>query len=193
MSKPPVISEEELIQKCKQGHLPHQEKLYKHFYGYAMGVGLRYLDDRDDALEVVNDAFIKVFKSIGSFKNEQNFKPWLRKIVVNTALDRRRKDLKLQNQIDLDQAISVSAPPKAVDDLNAQDILKLLNALPYMQKSVFNMYEIDGYSHEEIGEMLDISASSSRVNLSRAKEKLRAAFRMEQSEYEKNDRAGTYR
>ena len=193
MFKKPVVSEEELIQKCKQGNLRHQEMLYMHFYSYAMGVGLRYLNDRDDALEVVNDSFIKVFKSIGSFKNEQNFKPWLRKIVVNTALDRRRKDLKHQNHSDLESAEYVSFAPQAIAHLNSQDILKLLDALPYVQRTVFNMYEIDGYNHDEIGELLQISASSSRVNLSRAKEKLREALRFEQSEYEKNDRSGTYR
>lgn len=193
MFKNSGISEEELIQKCKQGNLRHQEKLYMHFYSYAMGVGLRYLNDRDDALEVVNDSFIKVFKSIGSFRNDQNFKPWLRKIVVNTALDRRRKDLKHQNQTDLESAEHVSFTPQAIAELNSQDILKLLNALPLVQRTVFNLYEIDGYNHEEIGDLLQISASSSRVNLSRAKEKLREALRFEQSEYERNDRSGTYR
>lgn len=193
MLKTPVISEEELIQRCKQGHLKDQEKLYKHFYSYAMGIGVRYLKDRDDALEVVNDSFIKVFKSLIGFNNEQAFKPWFRKIIVNTALDRRRKDLKHQNQIDLDHANVVSLAPQATDTLNAQDILKLLNNLPYMQRAVFNLYEIDGYSHEEIGELLNISASSSRVNLSRGKEKLREAFRVEQTEYERIDRSGTYK
>lgn len=193
MSKTPVISEAELIQKCKQGNLKHQERLYKHFYSFAMAVGLRYLNDRDDALEVINDSFIKVFKSIKNFKNDQNFKPWLRKIVINTALDRRRKDMKHQNQTALENAEYVSFAPQAIDTLNVQDIFKLLNALPYTQRTVFNMYEIDGYNHEEIGESLQISASSSRVNLSRAKEKLREAFRLEQSEYEENDRSGTYR
>ncbi|HEY1008913.1 MAG: RNA polymerase sigma factor [Daejeonella sp.] len=185
MFKKPVVSEEELIQKCKQGNLRHQEALYMRFYSYAMGVGLRYLPDRDDALEVVNDSFIKVFKSIESFKNEQNFKPWLRRIVVNTALDRRRKDLKHQNQLALEDAEYVSFAPQAIAHLNSQDILKLLDTLPYVQRTVFNMYEIDGYNHEEIGELLQISASSSRVNLSRAKEKLREALRLEQSEYER--------
>lgn len=193
MFEKPVISESELIQKCKQGHLKYQEMLYKHFYSYAMGVSLRYLNDRDDALEVVNDSFIKVFRSLDSFRHEQNFKPWLRKIVVNTALDRRRKDLKYANQMDLEHASAVSFAPQAVALLNARDILKLLDGLPYIQRTIFNMYEIDGYNHEEIGELLQISASASRVNLSRAKEKLRQAFRSEEAEYEKNDRSGTYR
>jgi RNA polymerase sigma-70 factor (ECF subfamily) len=185
MLKTPDISETELIQKCKQGDLKHQEKLYKHFYGYAMGVGLRYLADRNDTLEVVNDAFIKVFNSITQFEDEKLFKPWFRKIIVNTAIDRRRKDLKFLYHADLDQAENISNRPQAIENLNAADILKLLNDLPDVQRIAFNMHEIDGYSHEEIGQMLNIPASSSRVNLSRAKEKLRQAWRQGEGLYER--------
>ncbi len=188
-----VISESELIQKCKQGHLKHQETLYTHFYGYALGISLRYLNNRDDALEVVNDSFIKVFRSLDSFRNDQNFKPWLRKIVVNTALDRHRKDLKHANQLDLEHASAVSFAPQAVALLNARDILKLLDRLSNIQRTIFNLYEIDGYNHEEIGELLQISASASRVNLSRAKEKLRQAFQSENGEYKKDVRSGTFK
>lgn len=184
----PAVSELELIQKCKHGELKYQEKLYKHFYGYAMGVGLRYLPDRNDSLEVVNDAFIKVFKSIGQFENDKLFKPWLRKIVVNTALDRRRKDLKLLYQTDLEHAEHMISSTGAIENLDAADILKLLNSLPEVQRLVFNMYEIDGYSHEEIGEALGMATSSSRVNLSRAKEKLRDAWQQEHGIYEPSKR-----
>ena len=184
MFKTPVVSESELIQKCKHGDIRYQEKLYKHFYGYAMGVGLRYLPDRNDSLEVVNDAFIKVFKSISQFENEKLFKPWLRKIIVNTAIDRRRKDMKFLYHANLEEAESASSNPKVIGDLEAADILKLLNGLPEVQRMVFNMYEIDGYSHEEIGHSLGIPASSSRVNLSRAKEKLRNAWQQENGLYE---------
>jgi RNA polymerase sigma factor (sigma-70 family) len=184
MLKTPAISETELVQKCKQGDLKYQEKLYKHFYGYAMGVGLRYLTDRNDTLEVVNDAFIKVFKSISQFENEKLFKPWFRKIIVNTAIDRKRKDLKFLYHVDLEKAEHVSNSPTAVENLNAEDILKLLNGLPEILRMVFNLYEIDGYSHDEIGKMLGMPASSSRVNLSRAKEKLRKAWQQEEGLYE---------
>lgn len=185
MLKPPLISETELIQKCKNGELKYQEMLYKHFYGYAMGVGLRYLPNRNDSVEVVNDAFIKVFRSIGQFENEKSFKPWLRRIIVNTAIDRRRKDISLLNQIDLDHAEQESELPCAIENLNAADILRLMNALPEIQKVVFNMYEIDGYSHEEIGQFLRVSASSSRVYLSRAKEKLRKSWQQANGIYER--------
>lgn len=185
MLKTPLLSESELIQKCKHGELRYQEMLYKHFYGYAMGVGLRYLPNRDDSLEVVNDAFIKVFKSIGHFENEKSFKPWLRRIIVNTAIDRRRKDIMIVNEMDLDHADHLSELPGAIENLNAADILGLMNRLPEIQRVVFNMYEIDGYSHEEIGQFLNMSASSSRVYLSRAKEKLRKSWQQANGIYER--------
>lgn len=179
MTKPSAISEQELIQECKKGSLKHQEMLYKSFFGYAMGVGLRYLSNRDDAMEVVNDSFIKVFKSFESFKDEQAFKPWLRRIVVNASIDRKRKDLKHLYHEDVEAAEGIGYAAEAIQSLLAQDILKLFGCLSPLQRTVFNMYEIDGYSHEEIGNILGMPSSSSRVNLSRAKEKLREACRLE--------------
>ena len=93
------IAEDEIISKCKTGSLKHQEMLYKLFYGYAMGISLRYSLNRDDALEVVNDGFIKIFNTIGNYNSDKPFKAWLRTIVVYTAIDRRRKDLKFQLNI----------------------------------------------------------------------------------------------
>src|SRR6202012_4719452 len=104
MHPPHRIAEDELIRQCKSGSLKYQELLYKHFYGYAMGIGLRYCLNRDDAMEVVNDSFIKAFNSMNSYDTGKPFKAWLRTILVNTSIDRRRKDLKLQLNIDLDYA-----------------------------------------------------------------------------------------
>lgn len=179
MLKPPSISEEDLIQECKNGNLKHQERLYKHFFGFAMGVGMRYLSDREDTLEVVNDAFIKVFRSIGNIHNVNSFKPWLKRIVVNTALDRIRKDAKYMHQSELYEASKISYEAQVLQNMNARDILSLMDKLPYLQRTVFNMYEIDGYSHDEIAEILQIPAGTARVNLSRAKDKLRTACRLE--------------
>jgi RNA polymerase sigma factor (sigma-70 family) len=169
-------SEEDLIRNCKRGDLVAQERLYKHFYRYAMSVALRYVFNNDDALETANDGFIKAFNSIHTFKDDAPFKPWLRKIIVNAAIDRRRKDLKYQQDVELDQAEHSLVSANIIESLTAKDILKLLNDLPDIQRIVFNLYEIDGYSHEEIGGTLNIPASSSRTHLSRAKEKLRKAL-----------------
>ncbi|MBS1532315.1 MAG: RNA polymerase sigma factor [Bacteroidetes bacterium] len=179
MRPPTRIAEDELIKQCKSGSLKHQELLYKQFYGYAMGVGLRYCIERDDALEVVNDAFIKVFNSMKSYNEDRPFKAWLRTIIINTAIDRRRKDMKLRLNTELDGAEYLPSQMTVADNLNVQDILNLMQELPAIQLAIFNLYEIDGYNHDEIGVMLQIPASSSRVYLSRAKEKLRKLIKTE--------------
>ncbi|HVW98614.1 MAG TPA: RNA polymerase sigma factor [Mucilaginibacter sp.] len=179
MHQPRGVAEDEIISKCKTGSLKYQELLYKHFYGYAMGISLRYSVNRDDALEVVNDAFIKVFNSIKSYNSERPFKAWLRTILVNTAIDRRRRELKFQLHVEIDHAAPVGVSVNAVESLNAQDILKLMQQLPPIQLTIFNLYEIDGYSHDEISKILSIPESSSRVYLSRAKEKLRNILKKE--------------
>jgi RNA polymerase sigma factor (sigma-70 family) len=179
MHQPRRIAEEELISHCKTGGLKYQELLYKQFYGYAMGVSLRYSLNRDDALEVVNDAFIKIFKAIPNFQSDKPFKAWLRTIVVNTAIDRRRKELKFQLHVEVDDTMLVSGGATAVENLGAHDILKLMMQLPSIQHTIFNLYEVDGYNHDEIASMLSIPSSSSRVYLSRAKEKLRTLLKTE--------------
>ncbi|MBK0378288.1 RNA polymerase sigma factor [Mucilaginibacter segetis] len=178
------VTEDEIVSKCKAGSLKHQELLYKHFYGYAMGISARYSINTDDALEVVNDAFIKVFNAINTYHTDKPFRAWLRTIVVNTAIDRRRKELKHLANTDLDNAIGVGNRATVIDNLNVQDILKLMKQLPHMQLTIFNMYEIDGYNHDEIGKILNLPASSSRVYLSRAKEKLRQLLTTETQSHE---------
>ena len=177
------IAEDELIRQCKTGSLKYQELLYKHFYGYAMGISLRYCLNRDDAMEAVNDAFIKVFNSMKSYDTGKPFKAWLRAIVVNTAIDRRRKDLKLLLNTDLEHAEELTVHINAMDSLNAQDIIGMMQTLPPIQLTIFNLYEIDGYNHDEISDMLSIPASSSRVYLSRAKEKLRKIIKVETTKH----------
>ncbi|WP_448697978.1 RNA polymerase sigma factor [Mucilaginibacter sp. AW1-3] len=172
MHLPKGITEQELIQRCKNGDLKHLEMLYKHFYGYAMGIALRYSNNRDDALEVANDAFIKAFGALKNYDTDKSFKAWLRRIIVNTAIDKQRREQKHQSE-EIDKAGYVASTPNIIEQLNANDILKLLAVLPVMHRTVFNLYEIDGYSHDEIATMLNIPASSSRVYLTRAKEKMR--------------------
>ncbi|WP_026902574.1 RNA polymerase sigma factor [Pedobacter glucosidilyticus] len=167
------LSDQELIIKCRKDDVKAQEMLYKRFYAYAMGISLRYCINRDDALETVNDAFIKLFKTIKTFENERLIKPWFRQIVVNSAIDSRRKNLKHSTVLDIEYAEEKPANNQIISKINAQDILKLLDELPEIHRLIFNLYEIDGYSHEEISDILDIPSSSSRVYLSRAKDKLR--------------------
>lgn len=173
MRLPPGITEEDLIGQCKTGDLRWLEMLYKHFYGYAMGIGLRYCNNRDDAMEVVNDGFIKVFNTLDRYSDDKPFKAWLRRIIVNTAIDKHRKEKKHMWAEDLDAAGDLAHHTTVIEHMNARDILNMMDKLPQLHRTVFNLYEIDGYSHDDIADMLAISASSSRVYLSRGKEKLR--------------------
>ncbi|MBC8053242.1 MAG: RNA polymerase sigma factor [Sphingobacteriaceae bacterium] len=188
MQKTIGISELDLIKGCKSGDLKAQELLYKQFYGYAMGVALRYLSNRDDAMEVVNDSFIKAFKGIRFFNDNQPFRAWLRRIIVNTSIDCHRKNSKHKEQLDIEYAANEGKAAEILESLTAKDILNLLNALPDIHRMVFNLYEMDGYSHDEIAEMLTIPASSSRVYLSRAKERLRVFLKQQETDYERTIR-----
>ncbi len=177
------VSEIFLIRKCKQGELKYQELLYKFFYSYAMGIGLRYSGSRDDSMEVVNDAFIKFFNTIATYDEERPLKPWLRRIIINATIDKRRKDHHHTDALDLEEANHLSLQPGAIDKMAADELLSLIGELPELHRLIFNLYEIDGYKHEEIGKMLNIPPSSSRVHLSRAKLQLRNAFILNEIKY----------
>jgi RNA polymerase sigma factor (sigma-70 family) len=165
--------EEFVIQKAKKGDPKAVEMLYKHFYGFAMGVSLRYSYNKEEACEIVNDSFMKVFDKLNSYDSKNSFKGWFRRIIVNTAIDYYRKNTKYKAVLDIEYANLSELNASVIDDLSKEDILNLLQSLPSMLRIVFNMYEIEGYSHNEIAEKLTIPSSTSRTYLARAKEKLR--------------------
>jgi len=163
---------DELISNCRKGHLQSQEVLYKQFYGYALGICVRYLFNKEDALEAVNDAFIKTFKNFGTFREDADFKAWFRKILVNTALDYKRKNMRFNQAVEMTDTVEQTTYVSGIEKLTAKDILGLMKNLNELQHLVFNLYEIDGYSHKEIALKLNIPESSSRTYLSRAKQVL---------------------
>jgi RNA polymerase sigma factor (sigma-70 family) len=159
-----------------------QERIYIFYWGYLMGVACRYIKDRDVAKEVVNDSFVKAFKGMYDFKRkddldefQKTFKAWLAKITVRTALDRIRVNKSPLNFVETYENLYVDAVP-VNDKLHVDDIMKLLFQLPDSQRMVFNMYEIEGFSHDEISKVLSIPSSSSRTHLTRAKHKLRELY-----------------
>lgn len=136
-----------------------------------MSIALRFSGSRVMAEEIVNDSFLKVFTKVESHNTDKSFKAWVRKIVVNTALDYNRKELRNFDTIEL-----IEEKHDAVDEgfefPHAEEIIDLLQKLSPMYRLVFNLYVMEGYSHEEIAQMLDISINTSRSNLSRAKERV---------------------
>ena len=167
---------ESVVRGCIRMDDKAQELLYKKYFGYALTVALLYSTDRNDAIEVVDDSFLKVFSEIKKFDISQPFKGWLRKIVINTAIDKFRKK---NRRIDFKETDSVAiqdTAPGPISCLTAQDIMKLLNCLPHTYKTVFCLYDIEGYSHDEIAAKLKIPASSSRVYLTRARKQMRELY-----------------
>lgn len=172
-----TLTDADLAQGCAQGNPKHQELLYKRYFSFAMAIGLRYTTTREDAMEVVNDSFLKAFNSIVDYDTFRPFKGWLRKIIINTAVDHYRRNNKYQSVIPLDTIPDTEGDePDVSVNLDAEEILELFNQLPVPYRVTFNLYEIEGYSHEEIGEMLGIATSTSRANLTRAKKMLKELF-----------------
>lgn len=175
---------EDAIAGCLRNDSKSKEMVYKSFYGYLMGVVLRYVDDRNDAEELVNDSFIKIFKSIGQFSSpkyddqlQKAFKGWIARISSRTAIDFLRAKKTFLYVDDMVEEQQPVVELSAVSRLNVQDIMRLLNNLPETHKLIFNMYEIEGFSHEEISKLLNIPESSCRVYLTRAKNKLRELYK----------------
>ena len=164
----------QLIENCQRGKAGSERALYEQFFSYGMSVSLRYTASYEEAIEVLNDSFLKVFKKLKDLKNGK-FKPWFRRIIINTATDYYRKNKKyefIQTHEDY-LKYEVSAEELITAQLSYEELLKLVQRLTPAYKTVFNLYAIDGYKHEEIAKLLNISVGTSKSNLSRARELLK--------------------
>ena len=180
----PTDNPEELLRMSVRGDRKSQEKLYRQFYGFAMGVCVRYTKNREEALEVVNDGFLKVFTKGDLYDAKYPFKAWFRKIIVNTALDFYRSQQKHYFHENIEEAFNISSnESSALSQLNHQELLKIVEQLPSGYRMVFNLFVIDGFSHEEISNQLNISVGTSKSNLSRARDMLRKMILKTEKEY----------
>jgi len=147
--------------------------LYRHHYAYAMSICLRYSQTKEEAREILNDGFMKVFSKIEQYNPETSFLGWLRRIMINTAIDHYRKEVKHYHQSSIENEKPVANTTSVLDDLGHQELLQLVQQLSPAYRAVFNLYAIDGYNHKEIGQILGISEGTSKSNLSKAREVLR--------------------
>jgi RNA polymerase sigma factor (sigma-70 family) len=164
---------EQLRIGCLRCDPASQKKLYQNFYGFAMAICLRYANDRDDAAEVMNKGFLKVLTHLNKYDPEKPFKPWLSRIMTNTAIDHYRRQIKFAHMADIDEANEIGIEAPIHQKLAYEDLLNLVQKLPPGYRTVFNLYAIDGYTHEEIGKLLGISEGTSKSNLFKARQKLR--------------------
>jgi RNA polymerase sigma factor (sigma-70 family) len=168
-----------ILQGCLQRQQSSQYKLYATFYNYAMTVARRYVGMTEECEEIVNDSFVKVFNKLEQYTFESSFKAWLRRIVVNTSIDRIRAQKRLPQLSDLDNAPEVAINSDIFAVLTKSEILACLNQLSPAYRTVFNLFVIDEFNHEEIAEMLNISVGASKSNLSRARQHLKRIFEHE--------------
>jgi RNA polymerase sigma factor (sigma-70 family) len=162
----------DVIKLCREGNSHAQEKLYKMFYGPMMNICLRYAKNSDDAVEILNTGFLKVFQNIDKYIGEGEYlNAWIRKIMVNTALDKIRFEKnRYNNTVPLNiNNDSIHIENDAVSKLGEEYLLGMIQELPPASRSVFNMYVFENYNHKEIGEALNITESTSQWHLLNAR------------------------
>ncbi|MET0244823.1 MAG: sigma-70 family RNA polymerase sigma factor [Flavitalea sp.] len=163
-------TEADLIRGSVEGNRRIQEELYKRFSPKMYSVCLRYANNADDAQDLLQEGFIKVFRNLHRFRAEGSFEGWMRRVFVNTSIEHfRRKSAKLATVSEKEEGTIEDGDINALDSLAEKDIMKLVQELSPGYKTVFNLYVIEGYSHKEIGDMLGISEGTSKSQLARAK------------------------
>ena len=163
------IPESDLIIGCLEGNRRMQEELYRRFSPRMYAVCLRYAGNAEEAEDILQEGFIKVFKKLDSFRREGSFEGWIRRIFVNTAIEHFRRKRYLMPVTEKEENTIEGKYLSVLDDLAARDIMALVQELSPGYRTVFNMYVVEGYTHKEIADMLGISEGTSKSQLSRAK------------------------
>jgi RNA polymerase sigma factor (sigma-70 family) len=172
--------EHSVIQGCQRGDRKAQEVLYRNYYRAMISLCLRYTKNEADAVEVLNNGFLKVFKHIQRYDPGQaSLYTWIRTIVVRSCLDFIRSKQRMEQHGELTDAGEAHIPPEAVSRMKAAELLGLVRQLPAATQAVFNLYVIEGYNHREIGELLEIREGTSKWHLSMARKALRKMIETE--------------
>ncbi len=165
--------EEDLIRACIRKERWAQKLLYEEHYGKMMGVCLRYASNEEDALDILHEGFIKIFKNIGKYQPGTSLSSWMRRVIINTSIDYYRKTIRRRTE-DIEHAYNISSnDADAISQFTEQEILEAIQQLSPAYRTIFNLYVIEGYSHKEIANTLDITESTSRSNLVKARLKLK--------------------
>jgi len=166
------LSEHELIRGCLRGSAQCQRDLYERFAGKMYAVCLRYARTREDAADILQEGFLKVFTKLGQFQFQGSFEGWVRRVMVNTALRAYQKQRYDFEQSGYERLPETAVDPDAVSMLSEAELLKLVLNLPDGYRAVFNLVAIEGYSHAEAAELLGIQESTSRSQLTKARRHL---------------------
>ena len=165
-----------IIQGCVKANRQSHKEFYQLYYGFAMGISMRYCNTHNDAMEVVNDSFLKIFRTLPQFEpRHENYEAslmgWMKSIIINTAIDHFRKNKKnyLVGDIKEEHLEMTDAMATAIDRMSYKEIMEIVQQLSPGYRAVFNLHVIDGFKHEEVAQHLKISVGTSKSNLAKAR------------------------
>ena len=168
-----TLSDKQLAQGCVSNDRRSQETLYKQFYNPMIALCIRYIRNKEDAVEVLHTGFLKIFQNIGGFDETKSaLFTWIHTIIVRTAIDFLRKKNPMTQEVEWTEAIDPEIQAEVLVDKSGEEIMIFLKQLPQTTAMVFNLYVIEGYNHKEIGKLLNVSDGTSKWHLSEAKNKL---------------------
>lgn len=176
MAHPKRTEEQELIVLCLKGDRRAQESLYAKFYNQMMPICMSYCKQKDDAIDVYNQAFLKVFTKLDKYTGKGALGAWIRQIMVRTAIDHIRSQANFRMRNEELSSIHESVPPEIISELTANEILDLFRLLPPSQMLVLNLYIVEGFAHKEIAKELGISVGTSKWHLSEGRKLLQQAI-----------------
>ena len=171
------LTERDIIKGCQRGIPEYQKALVMRYSPMLLTVGRRYSRDYDSAKDILQESFIKIFRALPNYRETGSFQAWMRRIVINTALQLIDKSSYKNELPGLEMVDDPLLEPDAYSHLGAEELMKLIDGLPDGFREVFNLFVIDGFNHKEIAEQLEISESTSRSRLTRARKLLRKQFR----------------
>lgn len=175
-----MIIQPQLIKDCIDQNKRAEYTLYKTLYSYLMSICIRYTKQEETAKEVLNIGYLKILNNLKQYDSLTPFKPWVRKIIINTLIDEYRKEQRHTQTVEYIEDYQENGNQfeinQAIEKFNVQDIYKLISQLPPTSREVFNLYVIDDYSHKEIAEILGMSEGTSKWHLNTARQKLRASL-----------------
>ena len=164
-----TIDWDELVRLCKRNRPDAQHKIYNLLSSRMFAVCLRYAKDRTEAEDILQEGFLRVFTKISQFDNKGSVEGWVRRVMVNSALERYRKQNLLYSVSDMGEYDTRLSSDDVLSEISAGELLQMVQELTPQYRTVFNLYAIEGYTHQEIGQMLNITESTSKSNLSRAR------------------------
>lgn len=167
------MTEESILKGCLKNDAVAQRELYNRYSPKMLAVCYRFAHNREDAEDMLQEGFIKVFSQIHTFRNQGAFEGWIRRIIVHTCINNLKKNRKFNESVDLIHATAMQVREESVPSIvQAKQVVECIRILPIGYRTVLNLYAIEGYSHREIGVMLDIEESTSRSQYTRAKQML---------------------